>query len=142
MKALNYTIIVYLRYMRNWMFVLFFLFPLLSVAQENVDIKNKYLGKYKGTIPSFQIQSDKGVINVSESSIYIDIQSDDAIGIKIGNQQMQGTYRVLFKAKTYYLIEARMESETYAERIKVFLKGKTISREGLHPQPDTILEKM
>lgn len=132
---------VYIRFMRCWIFLSLLFIPILANSQSGIDVKNKYLGKYKGTIPAFQIQSDQTLMDVSASAIYIDIQSDDAIGIKIGNQQMQGTYRVLFKAKSYYLIEARMEGETYAERLKLYFKGKTIMREGLYPQPNTELEK-
>lgn len=103
--------------------------------------EKEIFGKYKGTIPAYKIQSDNSILEVGASAIYIDLV-EDIIDVKIGNMQMHGTYRILFKAKTYYLLEARMEGQTYSERIKMYIKGKTLEREGLYPQPKTELEKI
>ncbi len=125
--------------MKQWYILMFILLPITLVAQNDVTLKKKYLGKYKGTIPAYQIQTDKEVLDVSSCAIYIDLQ-DDAIDMTIGNNKLTGTYTVLFKTKTYYLLEARMEGQTYAERIMVYVKGKKASREGLYPQPMAALE--
>lgn len=127
--------------MRSWFILLMFFVSFISFGQNNISLKKKYYGKYKGEISAYKVQSDKSVLEVGESVIYIDL-SEDVMDIKIGNFQMHGSYRVLFKTKTYYLLEARMEGQTYAERIKVFIKGKTAEREGLYPQPNTELEKI
>lgn len=127
--------------MRIWCFLLLFFLPTVSFGQENISLKNKYLGKYKGTIPAYKIQSDKSVLEVSESIIYVDF-TKDAVDVKIGNLQMHGTYTVLFKTKAHYLIEAKMEGQSYTERIKVYRKGKTAEREGLYPQPNVELQKI
>lgn len=127
--------------MRVWCILLLFFIPLVSFSQGSSSLKKKYFGKYKGTIPAYKIQSDTSIMDVGSSAIYVDL-AKDLIDIKIGNMQMHGTYRVLFKTKKYYLIEARLEGESYAERIKIYLRGKTLEREGLYPQPDTELEKI
>ena len=118
--------------MRVWCVLLLFFIPLVSFSQGSSSLKKKYFGKYKGTIPAYKIQSDTSIMDVAK----------DLIDMKIGNMQMNGTYRVLFKAKKYYLIEARLDGESYAERIKIYVRGKTLEREGLYPQPDTELEKI
>lgn len=127
--------------MRSYFLLLLIFISFASFGQSNISLKNKYYGKYKGKIAAYKVQSDKSVLEVGECVIYIDI-SEDVMDIKIGNLQMHGSFRVLFKTKTYYLLEARMEGQTYAERIKVFIKGKTAEREGLYPQPNTELEKI
>jgi len=139
--TVEYSINAYIRYMRNWSFLLFFWVPAILFGQENISLKNKYFGKYKGTIAAYKIQSDKAILEVGASAIYIDI-AEDVIDVKIGNLQMHGTYRVLFKTKNYYLLEARMEGESYAERIKIYVKGGRAEREGLYPQPNVELEKI
>lgn len=123
------------------MFLLLLFTPFICIAQGNISLKKKYFGSYKGTIPAYKIQSDKSILEVGASVIYIDILKD-AIDVKIGNLQMHGTYRVLFKTKTYYLLEAKMEGQSYLERIEIYRKGKIAKREGLYPQPDTELQKI
>ena len=118
--------------MKHWIFLLFFLV--------DITLKRKYLGKYKGTIPAYQIQTDKEVMDVTACSIYMNIE-EDAIELTVGNNKFTGTYSVMFKTKAYYLLEARMEGQTYAERIMVYVRGKKASREGLYPQPVAALEK-
>ncbi len=126
--------------MKHWIFLLFFLVPITLVAQKDITLKRKYIGKYKGTIPAYQIQTDKEVMDVTACSIYMNIE-EDAIELTVGNNKFTGTYSVMFKTKTYYLLEARMEGQTYAERIMVYVRGKKASREGLYPQPMAALEK-
>lgn len=127
--------------MRSWFILLLFFVSFVSFGQNNISLKKKYYGKYKGKISAYKVQSDKSVLEVGESLIYIDL-SEEGMDIKIGNFQMHGSYRVLFKTKTYYLLEGRMDGQTYSERVKVFIKGKTAEREGLYPQPDVELEKI
>lgn len=126
--------------MKQWYILMFIFLPITSVAQNDVSLKKKYFGKYKGTIPAYQIQTDKEVMDVSSCSIYMTLDSD-VIELTIGNNKMKGTYSVMFKSKTYYLIEARMDGQAYAERIMVYVRGKKASREGLYPQPMASLVK-
>jgi len=126
--------------MKSWIFLMFFLVPITLVAQKDITLKRKYLGKYKGTIPAYQIQTDNEVMDVTACSIYMNIEAD-AIELTVGNNKFIGTYSVMFKTKTYYLLEARMDGQTYAERIMLYVRGKKASREGLYPQPMAALEK-
>jgi hypothetical protein len=109
-------------------------------SQKDLKLKKKYLGNYKGTIPSYQLDASPSIIDVSESSIYITITADD-IEITIGNRALKGVYEVLFEADSYYLLDATMENQLATERIMVYKRGKHLSRDGMFPQPVVELNK-
>lgn len=114
--------------------------PLVLDAQKPIDLKNKYLGYYEGTIPSFKMDSGEDLITVQETPIKIVI-SEEKVSIEIGQNKISGSYTVLFKGDGYWVLDCRMEDQLAGERIVVFKKGKTITREGLYPQPNAMLER-
>ena len=79
-------------------------------------------------------------MKVSSSAIYIELEKEK-ITITIGNNQLTGTYTVMFKAKKYFLIDARIEGQLATERIMVYKRGRKLSRIGMYPQPVTELLK-
>lgn len=107
-------------------------------AQKPLELKRKYFGTYAGDISSFQLDSGKELIDVDFTEIKITI-SDSAIDFFIGKNHLTGSYVVLFEAKTYYLLDCRIENQLAGERIVVYKKGKKISRDGLYPQPNAFL---
>lgn len=111
------------------------------LGQKNIKIKKKYLGKYVGVIPAYQVQSDKGLLNVEETPISFVLVKDETAVIQIGNENKESTYRVLEKDKNDYTIEVRTEGEIYVEKIELKGKQKMLIREGLKPQPDSKLKK-
>jgi len=115
--------------------------PFVSLSQGNVKIKNKYLGKYSGVISAYQVKSDKGLLNVEETGIELVLNKDADIELTIGGKKNKATYNVLEKVKKRYIIEARTEGEVYVENLILNGKKKTITREGLFPQPNTELKK-
>lgn len=117
-----------------------FILPLSVSAQEQIDLKRKYFGKYQGTIPSYKMGSSLDVIDVGETAIYVTIAKDE-IAVTIGNRKLYGTYEVMFMAKKYYLLDAKIKGQLANERILVYKRGRRISRDGLYPQPVTELNK-
>lgn len=131
----------YIRTMRSIIFILsIFLGTTFSYGQKEVKFKKKYYGNYKGTIPSYVIDTEEEIITVAESSIYVKIDEDN-VSITVGGREIKGTYEVMFKAKEYYLLLVDMPDQEATERIMVYKHGKKIARDGLHPQPVAELEK-
>ncbi len=126
--------------MRKFLFLLVLLIPLFSGAQKEIKLKKKYLGKYKGTIPAYKMDIGDEIVEVGASAIYIDL-TDKKIKLTIGNNTLNGTYEVMFKAKLYYLVDATIEGQLATERIIVYKRGRKISRDGMYPQPVTELKK-
>lgn len=128
--------------MMKWLFAIFFTTTLLSVnAQKDIDLRKKFLGIYKGTVPSYKINSRVGIIEVSETPIRVTIEKDQ-VQIKIGENIVQGTYDVMFKAKKYFLLDIKINGQLANEKIMVYKAGSHISRDGLYPQPVCELEKV
>lgn len=118
-----------------------FLFPLMLSAQKQVDgLKKKYFGKYEGEITSFQLDSGQDLVSVDSTGISVEID-DSTVLITVGKNQLKGKYDVMFEAKTYFLLDCRIEGQLAGERIVVYKKGKKISRDGLYPQPNAFLYK-
>ena len=119
---------------------LLLIIPFSLSAQKEYTLKSRFLGQYKGEISSYNIDTGKKIMKVSSSAIYIELEKEK-ITITIGNNQLTGTYAVMFKAKKYYLIDARIEDQLATERIIVYKRGRKLSRDGMYPQPVTELLK-
>ena len=115
-----------------------FLLPLLLMAQKPIELKKKYLGTYEGEVSAFQMDSGKDLVAVDSAMISVEIL-DSTVNITVGRNKLKGTYYVMFEAKTYFLLDCRMEGQLAGERIVVYKKGKKISRDGLYPQPNAFL---
>lgn len=123
---------------RTWIIFTFFICQFTAFGQ----LKKSYYGKYEGTIPSYEIgtgTADK--IEVSEVKINIQLTSKELL-MDIGTSTFKGTWKLLFEAKAYFVIEGKMDDQSAPERIIIYKKGKKISREGLRPQPDGMLKKV
>lgn len=131
----------YIRFMRIGFALLLVIFPLWSAAQKKVELKKKYFGRYEGEIPAYKMDVGAEVVAVSPASIGIRIE-EDSVFLTIGQRSLKGSYDVLFLAKTYYLLDAKMEGQLASERILVYKRGKKLSRDGLYPQPVSELRKV
>jgi len=127
--------------MRKLLFVFLILIPIISSAQNEIELKKKYFGKYKGTIPAYKIDVGDEIVEVGASAIYVEIGKKD-IKLTIGNNTLKGTYEVMFKAKAYYLLDATIDGQLATERIIVYKRGRKLSRDGMYPQPVTALKKI
>lgn len=110
-------------------------------AQKDIDLKKKFLGIYRGTVPAYKINSRVGIIEVGETPIRVTIE-DEQVQIKIGENIIQGSYTVMFKARKYFLLDINVDGQLANEKIMVYKAGKHISRDGLYPQPVCELEKI
>lgn len=119
----------------------FILLPFVVGAQKKIDLKSKFFGTYSGLISSFQLDSGKDLVDVDSTKIDV-IITDSNVIIKVGKNELKGTYYVMFEAKKYFLLDCRIENQLAGERIVVYKKGKKISRDGLYPQPNSFLYKM
>jgi hypothetical protein len=120
--------------------VVFVLCPIIGLSQKPIELKSKFFGIYEGKISSFLMDSGKDLLSVEESPITIEIKAD-AIFFAIGSNKKSGIYTVLFEADKYFLLDCKINGQLANERVVVFKKGKKISRDGLYPQPNTILLK-
>ena len=121
--------------MRCWILFLSLCFTFCCYSQEDIKLKRRYFGQYKGEIPAYQAAFKSDIIDVSEAEISILLEKNQSITITIGNRTLNGTFIVLFKANNYYLLDATMEGQQAKERILVYKRGRKIAREGLFPQP-------
>lgn len=126
--------------MKKWLFTLLLILPMMISAQKEIHLKRKYLGKYKGEIAAYNIDTGEKIMRVSSSAIYVEINKND-ITITIGNNKLTGTYEVMFKAQTYFLVDAKIEGQLATERIIVYKRGRKIARDGMFPQPVTQMKK-
>lgn len=113
----------------------------LVVAQKDVSLKKKHQGYYEGTIPEYSVQSNGELHFVSSTPISITIGAD-VIQVRVGNNEMMGTYEVMFKAEQYFLLDVDIEGQLANERIMVYKQGKKLSRDGMFPQPVSTLKKV
>lgn len=120
--------------MRQLIIILSIIAPLSLVGQKEVKLKKKFFGAYKGEIPAYKLDIGDEVVDVSSTSIFVDLQEDD-ITISIGNNVLKGKYEVMFEAKSYYLLDVDVENQLANERIMVYKRGKKIARDGMYPQP-------
>ena len=126
--------------MSRFLFLLLFILPVLLSAQQPIELKKKFQGTYEGAIPAYQLDSGKEIVDVDLTPIQIQI-TDKNVFLQIGKNKLSGTYTIMFEAKTYFLLDCRIENQLAGERIVVYKKGKKISRDGLFPQPSVQLEK-
>ena len=102
------------------------------------NIKRKYYGTYEGQINGYKFDAGDKLVEVEPVPIRIEINSG-YLNIQIGKLQSKGSFQVLFEADDYYVLDAKMDNQFVGERIVVYKKGKKISRDGLYPQPSTLL---
>ncbi|OFZ37109.1 MAG: hypothetical protein A3D92_18445 [Bacteroidetes bacterium RIFCSPHIGHO2_02_FULL_44_7] len=127
--------------MRHLLIITLLLFSAHSFAQKDIELKKKFLGAYKGTIPSYMMDTGEQIIEVSSTDIFVNITDTD-ITISIGNNALHGTYEVMFEAKDYFLLDVKIDDQLANERILVYKRGKHISRDGMFPQPLAELSKV
>ncbi len=126
--------------MKRLFFFLLLSLPLMFSVQKELSLKRKHFGKYKGEIPSYNIDTGEKIMKVGATAIYIEISKND-VWITIGKHKTHGVYSVMFKAQSYYLLDCKMDNQLATERIMVYKRGRKISRDGLFPQPLSNLKK-
>lgn len=110
-------------------------------SQKEISLKKKYFGAYKGTIPAYKIDTGEDVVEVGSADIMVNIK-EGKIEINIGKNALQGEYEVMFEAREYFLLDAKIEGQMANERIMVYKQGRKLSRDGMFPQPIAELRKI
>ncbi len=113
----------------------------LVFGQKDISLKKKFRGYYEGTIPEYSMQSNGELHFVSSANISITIGAD-VVQVRVGDNEMMGTYEVMFKAEKYFLLDVDIDGQLANERIMVYKKGKKLSRDGMFPQPVSTLKKV
>lgn len=127
--------------MRHLLIIGILLCAFSGMAQKEINLKKKFFGAYKGTIPAYKMDTGEDVLEVGSADIMIYI-AEDKIEINIGKQALQGVYDVMFEANEYFLLDAKIDGQMANERIMVYKRGKKLSRDGMFPQPIAELKKI
>ena len=126
---------------QRYLFFILLLTPLISNGQKLVEeVKKKYFGTYIGEIPSYSLDTGRDFVNVE--SVALKIQLDATyVSMDLGKEHFTGTYSVVFLGVDYYVLHVQLEGQMQAERLLVHTKTKSMTREGIHPQPNAELKK-
>ncbi|MBM3186351.1 MAG: hypothetical protein FJZ67_08615 [Bacteroidetes bacterium] len=95
---------------------------------------------YVGKIPSYEMNLNNQLILVNPSTIEV-ILTKDSIYVNVGESKWNGTYVVSKIEKQKYELTGKMLDTGIPERLIIDTKLKKLTRKGLFPQPDAILEK-
>lgn len=120
--------------------VTFLLFAFLQVSAQSIKLKKKYLKTYVGKIPAYEMNLNNQLVPVNSSNIEL-ILTKDSIYINVGGSKWDGTYTVRKIEKKKFELTGKMFGTGIPERLFLDTKLKNITRKGLFPQPDAILQK-
>lgn len=119
--------------------LLLLFFPLIAFSQQK--LKKKYCGHFSGYIPSYKMDSGNDLITVDSVHIKIELLRDGKVNYTIGTTNYSGYYQVSFVSSAYIFITANITGLKAEERLKIYPKDKHMDREGIFPQPLTVLKK-
>jgi hypothetical protein len=123
--------------MKKLLAFVFILF-IFSVSAQS-KLKKKYFGKYEGEIGSYTIDSGTDLLQIQKSSIEIEFKANGTLTQKIGKLTKEGSWKLFFEADDYFVFDVTFSDQAMSDRILLYKKGKKISREGITPQPSSIL---
>lgn len=123
---------------RSFIFI-FLVISVLSNAQK--PLKKKFLGKYVGEIPAYKINTGSQFIDVTSTSISLNIQKNELV-FAVGRNEMTVPYNWIKKDKKTIQIEFLRSVDETKEIVILTKKTKEILREGVYPQPKCILKKV
>lgn len=123
-------------------FFILLVLPLFSNGQKLVDeVKKKYFGTYLGEIPTYSLDTGTDLVQVNATDLKIQLDADYVI-VDLGKEHFTGTYSVLFQGVDYYVLTVQLEEQLSPERLVVHMKTKSMTREGIYPQPNAELKKL
>lgn len=112
----------------------------LSLFSQSIKLKKKYLKTYIGRLPAYEMNLNNQLIPVNSSNIEV-ILTKDSIYVNVGASKWEGTYTVLKIEKKKFELTGSMSGTGIPEILLLDAKQRKITRKGLFPQPDAILEK-
>ncbi len=103
-------------------------------------LKKKFYGTYKGVVPAYKMDIGSDVIDVASASITI-VLSPEGVIQQLGNDTKNGTWKIVSTEKAYFVLSMRLNGGIVEEQIVLDKKTKSMTRQGIFPQPDTELVK-
>ncbi len=110
------------------------------VSAQSVNLKKKFLKTYSGKIPAYEMNLNNQLVPVNSTNIEVRL-TKDSIYVNVADSKWNGTYNVSKIEKKRYELTGNMVGTGIPERLVLDTKLKKLTRKGLFPQPDSILEK-
>jgi hypothetical protein len=114
----------------------------LGCAAFGQNIKKKLYGTYEGTIAGYKLDIGQTVVDVYAATIQIVLSEDATAKQTIGSETTRGTWKIEDTEKGYYVIVLKLEGQQAEERLILYKKTRTMTREGIFPQPDAVLTQL
>ena len=118
----------------------FILLISLQVSAQSIKLKKKFLKTYGGSIPAYEMNLNNQIIPVNSSNLEVRL-TKDSIYVNVGESKWEGTYIVSKLENKKFELTGKMFGTGIPERLLLDSKQKKLTRKGLFPQPDAILEK-
>ena len=118
----------------------FILLISLQVSAQSIKLKKKFLKTYGGSIPAYEMNLNNQIISVNSSNLEVRL-TKDSIYVIVGESKWEGTYIVSKLENKKFELTGKMLGTGIPERLLLDSKQKKLTRKGLFPQPDAILEK-
>jgi hypothetical protein len=112
----------------------------LQVSAQSIKLKKKFLKTYSGKIPAYEMNLNNQIIPVNSSNLEVRL-TKDSIYVNVGESKWEGTYIVSKLENKKFELTGKMLGTGIPERLLLDTKQKKLTRKGLFPQPDAILEK-
>jgi hypothetical protein len=112
----------------------------LQVSAQAIKLKKKFLKTYSGKIPAYEMNLNNQIIPVNSSNLEVRL-TKDSIYVNVGESKWEGTYIVSKLENKKFELMGKMLGTGIPERLLLDSKQKKLTRKGLFPQPDAILEK-
>ncbi len=125
--------------MKKW--ILFLSFAVISTIALSQKIKKKYFGTYAGSIPAYIIELDETALQVRETSVEIQLISNEKAKIDLNGIQQEGKLLIISSDKKTLRIHFITEENSIPEEWILNKKTKLIERKGAYPQPSCELKK-
>lgn len=112
----------------------------VQASAQSIKLKKKFLKTYSGKIPAYEMNLNNQIVPVNSSNLEVRL-TKDSIYVNVGVSKWEGTYFVSKIENKKFELTGKMVGTGIPERLILDTKQKKLTRRGLFPQPDAILEK-
>ncbi len=112
----------------------------VQASAQSIKLKKKFLKTYSGKIPAYEMNLNNQIVPVNSSNLEVRL-TKDSIYVNVGVSKWEGTYIVSKLENKKFELTGKMVGTGIPERLILDTKQKKLTRRGLFPQPDAILEK-
>jgi hypothetical protein len=121
-------------------FTLFFSATALLASAQTSKLKRKFLKTYVGKIPAYEVNLNNQLIPVNTSEIQVRL-TKDSLFVQVGTSKWEGTYVCEKLEKKKFELTGKMLGTGIPEILWLDAKEKKLTRRGLFPQPNAVLER-